>query len=56
LEVINYDDNRNDQNDDDDYFYDEDEYKRDFDNAIDKVLYSKAFRRGLGFKLSMRTS
>jgi hypothetical protein len=55
-EVINYDDNRNDQNDDDDYFYDEDEYQRDFDDAIDKVLYSKAFRRGLGLKLSMRTS
>ena len=56
LEVINYDDNRNDQNDDDDYFYDEDEQKREFANAIDKVLDSKAFTHGLGLKLSMRTS
>lgn len=54
-EVRNHDDYRNDRNDNGDDFYDEDEYEREFADAIDKVLNSKAFTHGLGLKLSMRT-
>ena len=54
-EVRNHDDYRNDRNDNGDDFYDEDEYEREFADAINKVLDSKAFTHGLGLKLSMRT-
>ena len=54
-EVRNHDDYRNDRNDNGDDFYDEDEYEREFADAINKVLNSKAFTHGLGLKLSMRT-
>jgi len=50
LEVTNY----HNTNRMDEFYQKEEEYKKEFALAIEKVLASKAFTLGLGLKLSMR--